>query len=92
MVVDDEKVIADCLAACLREDHHFVKTAANGFEALELLRNEPFDLMIADRRMPELGGEELARTVKDRGDGVRFILATGSGDQLIASCAIIEGG
>lgn len=91
MVVDDERLITDSLAACLRDDNHFVKTAASGFEALELLRNETFDLMISDRTMPDFGGEELARTVRDRGDGVKFILATGSGDQLIAACAVIDG-
>jgi len=91
MVVDDEKLITQSLAACLEGDNHFVKTASNGFDALEMLRNEPFDLMISDRAMRELNGEELARKVRERGDGIKFILATGSGDTLIASCSALDG-
>ena len=91
IVVDDEKLITESLASCLEEDSHFVKAASNGFDALELLRNEHFDLVISDRAMREFNGEELARKVRERGDGVRFILATGTGDQLIANCSVLEG-
>lgn len=91
LVVDDEPVIADCLSAFLQRDHHDVTTVHNGYDALETLRDDRFDLVISDRAMNDFGGEELARRLCERGSGEKFILATGSGDLLIASCRKLTG-
>lgn len=91
MLVDDEKSVVDTLAAALEADRHIVKTAANGFEALEMMRGESFDLIISDHAMSECDGEELARRLQQRGGKEKFILATGVGDQMIADCRRIPG-
>jgi len=91
LVVDDERVIAECLTAYLEDERHLVKTAHSGYEALESLRDESFDLVISDRAMQDFGGEELARRLRERGSGEKFIMATGSGDLLIANCQKLDG-
>lgn len=91
LVVDDEPIIADCLSAFLVRDHHQVTTVNSGYDALETLRDEHFDLVISDRAMNDFGGEELARRLNERGTGEKFIMATGSGDILIASCRKLTG-
>lgn len=91
MVVDDEKVATETLATCLEADNHLVKTASNGFEALEMMRSESFDLIISDHAMSECDGEEFALRLQQRGGKEKFILATGTGDQMIAECRRIPG-
>ncbi len=57
------------------EDHFTVLTAHNGELALELLEREPVAVLLADQRMPEMGGVELcARAREVRPDAVRIII------------------
>lgn len=56
LVVDDNKVNRLLLARSLELQGHRVALAENGRRALEMLRAEPFDLMLLDIEMPELDG------------------------------------
>ncbi|MEE5989722.1 MAG: response regulator, partial [Lachnospiraceae bacterium] len=59
MLVDDEKVIAKGLSVLIdwkSEGCEIVKIAYDGLEALDYLRNESVDLIIADIRMPGMNG------------------------------------
>ena len=56
LVVDDNKVNRLLLARSLELQGHRVALAENGRRALEVLRSEPFDLMLLDIEMPELDG------------------------------------
>ena len=56
LVVDDNKVNRLLLQRNLELQGHSVALAENGRRALELLRSEPFDLMLLDIEMPELDG------------------------------------
>ncbi|HMK14145.1 MAG TPA: LytTR family DNA-binding domain-containing protein [Burkholderiales bacterium] len=66
MIVDDEaparnrlkELLADCADSF---PHQVVAEAANGREALELMSNNPADLLLLDIRMPEMDGIEVAR-------------------------------
>ena len=64
LVVDDDPEIREIVSAYLAEDRHVVETAANATEALETFRAGWFDLVITDRAMPDINGDELAATVK----------------------------
>ncbi len=64
LVVDDNADMLAYVARLLRE-RWSVGTATNGREALELVRREPFDLVISDVMMPELDGFGLLRAIKD---------------------------
>ena len=62
LVVDDEIVIRDMTKVALTKAGYWVATAANGAEALEMIKARPelFDLVLADIDMPELDGAKLA--------------------------------
>ena len=79
LVVDDEPHILHYMRATLESWGHSVSQAADGEEARERLSGDGFDLVIADLRMPRLGGrefyEELKRTRPAQAEQVVF--ATG---------------
>jgi adenylate cyclase len=56
LVVDDNKVNRLLLTRSLELQGHRVATAENGRVALDLLRKDPFDLMLLDMEMPEMNG------------------------------------
>src|SRR2546426_3362378 len=64
LVVDDERAIQDTLAWCLRTDGHEVRTAGSGEEALAIMANQGFDLIISDIIMPGLSGVDLLRKAR----------------------------
>jgi len=78
-VVDDQTVQAELLAHALEREWHTVTVASNGKEALELFDRREFDLVITDRVMPEINGDQLAVAVKSREPETRVIMITGFG-------------
>jgi two-component system, chemotaxis family, chemotaxis protein CheY len=65
LVVDDSKVMRDMIVACLRSDASFCFTqASNGLEAIEKLSLQPFDLVVLDLNMPDIGGVEVVEFVR----------------------------
>ncbi len=59
LLTDDEKTTREILARGLIARGFDVKTASNGFEALDMIQTEPFDLLITDLVMPNMTGTEL---------------------------------
>ncbi len=67
LVVDDNKVNRLLLARSLELQGHSIASAENGRVALEMLRREPFDLVLLDMEMPEMDGfQVLEQLVNDR--------------------------
>ena len=64
LVVDDNKVNRLLLARSLELQGHRVALAENGRIALEMLRREPFDLLLLDIEMPELNGLQVLEQLK----------------------------
>jgi len=64
MIVDDEKIVRESLFHWFTKLGHTVEKASSGFEALERLEKNPFDLLFVDIRMPEMNGIELLGKVK----------------------------
>jgi signal transduction histidine kinase/CheY-like chemotaxis protein len=64
LVVDDEPEIADLLREILSVDGHQVEIAAHGVIALEKLREQTYDLIMSDLRMPRLDGPGLYRELE----------------------------
>ena len=65
LIVDDNRVNRLMLARGLEQDGHTVAFAEHGGEALDLLRQQPFDLLLLDVLMPELDGYEVLAKLKD---------------------------
>jgi PAS domain S-box-containing protein len=64
LLVDDEPIILDILREVLAPTGHRIITATNGREALDLLPQDPPDLILLDLMMPEIDGFEVCRRVK----------------------------
>ncbi|WP_224363480.1 response regulator [Hyalangium versicolor] len=76
LIVDDERDIRRLLSDMLSLEGHEVTEASNGVEALERLRKASFDLVVTDVRMPNLGGVELLRRVREASPSTEVIIAT----------------
>jgi two-component system NtrC family sensor kinase len=79
LVMDDEPHIQHYLLATLEAWGHSVRVASDGAAALELLAHTAFDVIIADLRMPGVGGRAFFETLQaDRPDAAqRVVFATG---------------
>ena len=64
LVVDDAPVVREPVAAYLRIEGYTVETAANGREGLEKFRTGQFNVVVTDRKMPEMNGDQLAAAIK----------------------------
>ncbi len=75
LIADDEKSIRIVLKKFLTSRGHEVLEAENGKEVLEILKEEPVDLVFLDLKMPKLGGLEVLEKVK----GVPVVVLTAYG-------------
>jgi len=67
LVVDDNDSNRDMLSRRLTHEGYDVLMAANGRQALELVKNEPVDLVLLDVMMPEMNGYEVLQHLKGHG-------------------------
>src|SRR5262249_29143486 len=65
LIVDDEPSMRDMLRIVMRRDGFDVEVAANGKEAIELLKRERIDLLLSDIRMPDVSGVDVLRAAKE---------------------------
>ena len=66
LVVDDSERVRKTLAAGLHAQGMAVETAADGADALQLLNNLPFDIVVLDLLMPRVDGMQVLRELKSR--------------------------
>src|SRR5205807_7534729 len=83
LVVDDHPAICEIVSAYLAEDRHVVATASNAREAMDRFCTERFDLVITDRAMPEVNGDELAGIIKELQPREPVIMLTGFADLMV---------
>ncbi len=78
LIIDDEPAICASLSAFL-EDYGFrSSTAESAEEALDLMKNNTYDVCIVDLRLPGMSGEDLIIEAKTRYPDQRHIIYTGS--------------
>jgi CheY-like chemotaxis protein len=82
LVVDDEEPVRATLSAALEHDGHEVTTASHGVEGLRQFMAGTFDLVVTDRAMPGMSGEQMAAAIKQIKPRMPIILVTGFGDFL----------
>jgi two-component system response regulator PilR (NtrC family) len=76
LVVDDEPSMREFLVILLNKNGFGAHAAASGAEALTLLRQHHFDLIVSDIRMPDLSGLDLLENVKQQDLSVPVVLIT----------------
>ena len=85
LVVDDEEIICTLFAAMLSHyGHYHVVTTTDGHQVLDILRREPFDVMLLDMSMPAISGLEVLRQVTQAFEELPVIIVTGHGSIEIA--------
>jgi len=77
LVVDDEQGYRDLLFMELSGQGYTVMPAANGFEALEILKREEVNLIITDMKMPKMDGLDIVIASRQLRPGIPIILMTG---------------
>ncbi|MBI5667590.1 MAG: response regulator [Chloroflexi bacterium] len=68
LIVDDEPAFLDILQAILRRAGYVLLTAANGIQALEMIRVYRPDLALVDDMLPSVSGGEVCQTIKSDPD------------------------
>ncbi|MGR6873411.1 HD domain-containing phosphohydrolase [Pseudomonas sp. HK3] len=91
LFVDDEPQMLTALQRVFRGKQFDVKIANSGAEALEILKEHPFDVIISDMRMPEMDGATFLASSIDLSPMSRRILLTGYSDQESTIRAINDG-
>lgn len=82
LVVDDQPSICQLLSSSLRQDSHTVVMAGDGREGLEKFQAGQFDVVITDRVMPRMNGEQLASKIKALSPNQPVILLTGCMEEM----------
>ena len=88
LVVDDETSIRDLLSKTLALAEYDVDTAPDGRSALERLRLYPYDLLIADLKMPGIDGLNVIREAKRLKSDLPVIIITGYSTETAAIEAV----
>jgi two-component system response regulator AtoC len=79
LFVDDEDSQRKAIGGFIEKKGFYVKTCADGEAALESIRNESWDMVLSDLKMPGLSGIELLRQAKQIVPDIIFILFTAYG-------------
>ncbi len=79
LIVDDEDSLREVYGQRLRRKGYSVQGASSGEAALEILRNQRFDVALVDIRMNGMSGLDLLREIKSRESSPEVIVITGYG-------------
>lgn len=79
LVIDDDEFMRHLLVDTLELFGYQVSTAVDGHQALDILDEAPFDLVICDLMMPRLDGLEFLDKVKKHTPGLPVMIITGYG-------------
>ena len=88
ILVDDDPLTLDMMCQLLSDSDHQLRIAANGEQALYLLREKSADLVVTDIHMPGMGGLALLKHVKAMDPYTQVIIFTGYGTMELAIQAL----
>ncbi len=79
LIAEDEEITLRHLTYALEKEGFSVRGASNGREALERFKDDNYDILIADIKMPEMDGLSLLKTVKEKHPDTEVMIITGFG-------------
>lgn len=79
LVVDDETYTRELLETLLQDEGYTVSTARDGFEAIDKIKEQNFNLVCLDVRMPGLNGVETLAELRKINQSVAVLMITGYG-------------
>ena len=77
LVVDDEEVVRRSYVRSLAGEHCNVEVAGNGQDALEVMGQRPFDVVLLDLLMPGMNGMTVLKTIKQKWPESEVVVITG---------------
>jgi PAS domain S-box-containing protein len=91
LVVDDDTPLRESTARLLEEAGYHVLSASDGLAALEILHTpgKSIDLVLSDRAMPRMGGDQLAERIHVTHSHVPVVLMTGLTDEELESEVVL---
>src|SRR5262249_24770289 len=91
LLVDDDPAVLRAYRKALSTRGWAVETASDGAQAIDRLRGENFDVIVSDVSMPEVGGLEFLRKVREQDLDVPVVLMTGA-PKLESAMRAVESG
>jgi signal transduction histidine kinase len=82
LVVDDEPQVRQVITAFLNAEGHICETANHAIDGLHRFRERHFDIVIADKAMPGMSGDQMAASMRTITPAIPFVLLTGFGSFL----------
>ncbi len=79
LIVDDELILRESLAAWLERDGHEVTAVAGGEEAIELIKREGFDIVFLDIKLEGMDGLDVLREIRKIDPEVKVLMITAYG-------------
>jgi DNA-binding response OmpR family regulator len=76
LVVEDERLLADAIAEGLRRESLAVDVAYDGDAALERIAVNDYDVVVLDRDLPRVHGDDVCKAVLDAGGETRILMLT----------------
>jgi DNA-binding response OmpR family regulator len=80
LVVEDEPLLADAVAEWLRGDAHAVDVVYDGGAALERIGVHDYDVVVLDRDLPVVHGDEVCRKITETDAAMRILMLTAAAD------------
>jgi excisionase family DNA binding protein len=91
LVIDDDETICSLFQDTLKEAGHTVTTASESSRGLELVKEQDYDLVFLDLKMPEMGGAELFRQIRLAKPELPVTIITGYPDSNLMMRALAHG-
>jgi two-component system alkaline phosphatase synthesis response regulator PhoP len=83
LIIDDDPSARESIKLLLSIDRHLVTEAKDGVEALALIAEQPFDLVLLDFFMPGMNGGEVARRIRQMAPSLPILMVTAYVEKLI---------
>jgi len=77
LVIDDEQIVLDSVSQILIDDNYEVDVSLSGREGLDWAIERPYDIVLTDIRMPDIGGMRVLRDIKRVKSSLPVVIITG---------------
>ena len=77
LVIDDERIVIDSITKILKEEHIDVDATLSGRQGIDMALQKPYDLVLTDLRMPDIGGMRVLRDIKRGKPNLPVVMVTG---------------
>lgn len=91
LIIDDELIMRESLAGWLERDGYIIETGGSGEEAIEILKEKRFDILLLDIKMEGMSGLEVLKKIKESDPDLAVIMITAYGSIATAIEALKNG-